>query len=96
MSTTPDYLEIAVSANAGYSDTSDSVAERAKDAFDALGSMLSSAIEPFRSKLAESAASADEVELKLDLALKGSGKWIVVSMAAEATVSVKLLWKKHA
>jgi Trypsin-co-occurring domain 1 len=89
-------LEISVSQHAGFADASGAIGEKAKDAFDSLGSLLSEAIEPFRRKLADTAASADEIELKLDLALKGGGKWIVVSMEGSATVSVKLVWKKKA
>lgn len=92
----PNDLEILVNQQAGFSDAGDAVSEKAKDAFDALGALLTDAIEPFRKKLAEAAGSADEIELKLDLALKGGGKWIVVSLTGEATVSVKLLWKKTA
>jgi hypothetical protein len=88
-------LEISVTQQAGYADAGGSVGVKAKDAFDALGSLLSDAIEPFRKKLTETVASADEIELKLDLALKGGGKWIVVSMEGAATVSVKLVWKRQ-
>ncbi len=87
-------LEIAISRRAGYSDAGDHIAEKAKDAFETLGALLSDAIGPFRESLAKAGASADEVELKLDLALKGSGKWVVVSVEGGATVSVKLVWKK--
>ena len=87
-------LEIAVTNQAGYANAAGAVGEKAKDAFDALGSLLSDAIEPFRKKLAETLASADEMELKLDLALKGGGKWVIVSMEGAATVSVKLVWKR--
>jgi hypothetical protein len=89
-----DSLEISVTHDAGYADAGEVVGERAKDAFNALGDLLSDAIEPFKKKLAESAASADEIELKLELALKGAGKWVVVSVEGGATVSVKLLWKR--
>jgi len=87
-------LEIVVTQQAGFADAADAVGERAKDALDALGSLLSEAIEPFRRKLTDIVASADEIELKLDLALKGGGKWVVVSMEGAATVSVKLVWKR--
>lgn len=87
-------LEIVVSQEAGFADASGSIGEKAREAFDSLGSLLSDAIAPLRQKLAETAASADEIELKLDLALKAGGKWVVVSMEGAATVSVKLVWKK--
>jgi hypothetical protein len=89
-------LEIVVSQAAGFSDASGSIGEKAKEAFDSLGTLLSEAVAPLRQKLAETAASADEIELKLDLALKAGGKWVVVSMEGTATVSVKLVWKKKA
>lgn len=88
-------LEISVSQSAGFANAADSIGENAKNAFDSLGSLLTEAIEPFRKKLTESMSSADEIELKLDLALKGGGKWVVVSMEGTATVSVKLLWKRQ-
>jgi hypothetical protein len=88
-------LEIEVSQTAGFSDASSSVGEKAKEAFDSLGTLLSDAIAPLRQKLAETAGSADEIELKLDLALKAGGKWVVISMEGSATVSVKLVWKKR-
>lgn len=88
-------LEISVSQQAGFADASGSIGERAKDAFDVLGTLLSDAIAPLRQKLTETAASADEVELKLDLALKAGGKWVIMSMEGGATVSVKLVWKKR-
>ena len=91
---TQSSLEISVSPSAGYSAAGDVVGEQARDAFDALGSLLTEAIEPFRRKLGDAVASADEIELKLDLALKGGGKWVVVSVEGSATVSVKLVWKK--
>jgi Trypsin-co-occurring domain 1 len=87
-------LEIYVSPQAGFSDAGGSVGAKAKEAFDALGTLLTDAIEPFRQKIATATASADEIEVKLDLALKGSGKWVVVSVEGGATVSVKLVWKK--
>ncbi|MEK8034868.1 CU044_2847 family protein [Ideonella sp. DXS29W] len=87
-------LEIAVSHAAGFSDASSPVGEKAKEAFESLGSLLSEAVAPLRQKLAETAESADEIELKLDLALKAGGKWVVISMEGTATVSVKLVWKK--
>jgi hypothetical protein len=87
-------LEISISESAGVSDATGVASEKAKDAFEALGSLLSEAVEPFRKQLTETVATADEVELKLDLALKGGGKWVVVSMEAAATVSVKLVWKR--
>lgn len=89
-------LEIVVSQEAGFADASGSVGEKAKEAFDSLGTLLSDAVAPLRHKLAETAASADEIEIKLDLALKAGGKWVVVSMEGTATVSVKLVWKKKA
>lgn len=89
-----DSLEIYVSPQAGFSDAAGAAGAKAKDAFDALGSLLTDAIEPFRSKIAAATASADEIEVKLDLALKGAGKWVVVSVEGGATVSVKLVWKK--
>jgi hypothetical protein len=87
-------LEIIVSQSSGYANAADAVGEKAKEAFDSLGTLLSDAIAPLRRKLAETVESADEVEIKLDLALKGGGKWVVVSMEGTATVSVKLVWKK--
>lgn len=89
-----DYLEISVSQQAGFADATGVVGEKAKEAFDTLGTLLSDAIAPLRQKLIDTAASADEVELKLDLALKAGGKWVVLSMEGGATVSVKLVWKK--
>jgi hypothetical protein len=87
-------LEIYVSPHAGFSDAGDSLTTKAKDAFDALGTLLTEAIEPFRQKIAAATASADEIEVKLDLALKGTGKWVIVSVEGGATVSVKIVWKK--
>ena len=90
----PRSLEITIAEAAGFADAAGAASEKAKDAFDALGSLLSEAVEPFRAKLTETLSTADEVELKLDLALKGGGKWVIVSMEAAATVSVKLVWKR--
>jgi hypothetical protein len=87
-------LEISFSQDAGFADAAGAVGAKAKEAFDALGVLLSDAIAPLRQKLAETSASADEVELKLDLALKAEGKWVIVSMEGVATVSVKLVWKR--
>ncbi len=88
-------LEITVSPQAGFSDAAGGAAVRAKDALEALGSLLSEAIEPFRKKLASATASADEIEVALSLAAKGEAKWVVVSVEGGATVSVKLVWKKQ-
>lgn len=87
-------LEISVSEHAGFSDASGVMGEKAKEAFDSLGNLLSDAIAPLRQKLIATTASADEVEIKLDLALKAGGKWVVLSMEGGATVSVKLVWRK--
>jgi len=87
-------LEISVSPSAGFSGAADDVGEKAKDAFEALGTLLSDAMEPFRKRVLEAGQTADEMELKLDLALKGGAKWVVVSMEGAATVSVKLVWKQ--
>lgn len=88
-------LEIYVSKDPGFANAAENAVESAKDAFDALGTLLSEAIEPFRKKIATTTDSADEIEVKLDLALKGTGKWIVVSVEGGATVSVKLVWKNR-
>ena len=58
---TQSHLEIAVSQGAGFADASGSIGEKAKEAFDSLGTLLSEAIAPLRQKLAETAASADEM-----------------------------------
>lgn len=87
-------LEISISEEAGYADAAGAVVAKAREAFDSLANLLSDAVRPLRLNLIETAASADEVELKLDIALKADGKWIVMSMQGGATVSVKLVWKK--
>lgn len=87
-------LEILISPESGFSATGGAYAAKANEAFDALGALLTDAIEPFRKRIAEATASADELELRLDLSLKGEGKWIVVSLGGTASVSVKLVWKK--
>lgn len=87
-------LEIVITPGAGYSATGDATLTRAREAFNALGALLTDAIEPFRKKVSEAAASIDEVELRLELSLKGEGKWVVVSLGATATASVKLVWRK--
>ena len=88
-------LEIVVSPGAGFAGAGDVAVTKAREAFDALGELLTDAIEPFRQKIRSTADSADEVEIRLDLSLKGEGKWVVVSMGGTATVSVTLLWKKR-
>lgn len=87
-------LEISISERAGFADAAGTVGEKAKEAFDSLGNLLSEAIAPLRQKLMATVESADEVEIKLDLAMKAGGKWVVMSMEGGATVSVKLVWKK--
>lgn len=87
-------LEILVSKEAGYADAGGTMSEKAKEAFDSLGALLTEAIEPFREKLNKTTAAADEIELKLDLALTVGSKWVVVSAEGGATVSVKLIWKQ--
>ncbi|WP_156885485.1 CU044_2847 family protein [Massilia niastensis] len=87
-------LEISVSQSGGLSAAEGGITERAKDAFTSLGDLLSDAIAPLRAKLSDTAASADEVEIRLDLAMKAGGKWVVMSMEGAATVSIKLVWKK--
>jgi hypothetical protein len=87
-------LEIMTTDQAGYASAAGTVGEKAKEAFEALGSLLCEAIGPFKEKLVETTTSADEIEVKLDLALRGGGKWVVVSMEGAATVSVKLVWKR--
>lgn len=94
MSTQQTELEISISEQAGFSDAVGAIGEKAKEAFDSLGNLLSDAVAPLRQKLIDTASSADEVEIKLDLALKAGGKWVVLSMEGGATVSVKLVWKK--
>jgi hypothetical protein len=86
-------LEIAFVEQAGYASATGAVSEKAKDAFDALGSLLSDSIEPLRRKLTEAVASADEIELKLELGLKAEGKWVVLTAGGSATVSLKIVWK---
>src|SRR5262245_51479662 len=87
-------LEIVVSPGAGYAGAGESAAAKAKEAFSALGALLTDALEPFRAKVRAVAESADELEVRMDLALKGEGKWVVVSAGASASVSVRLVWKK--
>jgi hypothetical protein len=87
-------LEIVVTPESGFSAAGTANTERAREAFDALGTLLVDTLEPFRNKISGAVASASEVELKIDLALKGEGKWVVVSLGASASVSVKLVWKK--
>lgn len=87
-------FKIVVAQQSGFSGALGGVTDNAKDAFDALGSMLSDAIGPFRKILNESLDSANEVELRLDLAFTGGGNWIVVSASGSATLSVKLVWKR--
>jgi hypothetical protein len=87
-------LEIAVSQEAGLADASGGVGQRAKEALDELGNLLSEAIAPLRERLERAAATADEVEIRLSLALKANGNWVVISAGAAATVQVKLAWKK--
>jgi hypothetical protein len=92
--TISDSLEIVISPDTGYSDAGGLSAVKAKEALDSLGNLLIDAIEPFRRKIEERAASIHEIELRLELSLKGEGKWIVVSASAGATVGVKLIWRK--
>lgn len=87
-------LEIAVTQEAGLADAGGALAQRARDALDDLGNLLSDAIAPLRQRLGEAAASADEVEIRLSFALKANGNWVVISAGAAATVQVKLAWKK--
>jgi NTP-dependent ternary system trypsin peptidase co-occuring protein len=68
---------------------------KAREAFDALGTLLTDAVEPFRKKVRDVAESADELEVRMDLALKGEGKWVVVSVGGSASVSVRLVWKRN-
>lgn len=67
-------LEILISPESGFSATGGAYAAKANEAFDALGALLTDAIEPFRKRIAEATASADELELRLDLSLKGEDR----------------------
>lgn len=88
-------LEIVLSPGAGFAGAGEVAVAKAREAFDALGELLTDAIEPFRQKVHETADSADELQIRMELSLKGEGKWVVVSMGGAATVSVTLLWKKR-
>jgi len=85
-------LEIVVSPAAGYSHTGYPPLEKAKDAFQSLAATIKDVLVPVHQALADSAA--DEVELRLELAFKGEAKWVVISAGGQATVGLKLLWKK--
>jgi hypothetical protein len=87
-------LEISINPDAGYVESTDGIGAKAKDAFDTLGDLLSEAVEPLRRRLSDASIPADEIEIKLELALKAEGKWVIVSMGSSATVSVKMVWKK--
>ena len=67
---------------------------KAKAAFDSLASTLRDAILPMQQALSLSEHAPSEVEIRLELALKGETKWIVVSTGAQATIGVKLVWKR--
>ena len=85
-------LEIVISPDAGYA--GEAALVKAREAFDALGTLLAEAVEPFRMKVRDVAESADELEIRLNLSLKGEGKWVVVSVGASASVAVRLVWKR--
>ncbi|PTR10225.1 hypothetical protein C8R32_102315 [Nitrosospira sp. Nsp5] len=87
-------LEIAFMQEAGFASAGELVGEQAKEALDSLGTLLRDAIAPLRQKLADSATSADEIELTLGVGLKAEGKWIIASMEGTSTITVKLVWKK--
>lgn len=87
-------LEIVISPDAGYAGNGEAALVKAREAFDALGTLLTEAVEPFRRKVRDVAESADELEIRLNLSLKGESKWVVVSVGASASVAVRLLWKR--
>ena len=68
------------------------VLEDAVEALQDLGKALSSASQKFWSALALSGAAPDEIELGLEFAFDGKGKWLVVEAGASAKASVKLKW----
>ena len=88
-------LEIQISPEAGFAAANGKNIATAREAFDTLGTVLTEAIAPFKQKFSSVLGAADEVELNLSLALKGEGKWVVVSLSAEATASIKVTWKKN-
>lgn len=66
--------------------------ENATQALENLGSALSTAADNFWDALARSSVLPNEVELALEFAFDGKGKWLVVEAGASAKASVKLKW----
>lgn len=91
---TNNSLEISISEYAGAAGHGGTVEARAKEAFETLGTLLSDAVAPLRKQLIDASDAADEVELRLDLALRSGGNWVILSMEGSATLSVKLLWRQ--
>lgn len=82
-------LEIQISPTSGYAASGEKTVARAKQAFQTLGDLLEDAIQPFREKV----KNVDEMEIGMNISLKGESKWVIVSASAEASVHVKLTWK---
>lgn len=68
------------------------ILENAVDALQDLGKALSSASQKFWTALASSGVAPTEIELGLEFAFDGKGKWLVVEAGASAKASVKLKW----
>lgn len=87
-------LEIVISEAAGFAGVGDVASNSAKAALKALGSLVSEAVAPLREQLSGSELAADEIEISLSLACQAGGKWVVVETTAQATIGLKLVWKK--
>lgn len=89
-----DDLQIVISRDAGFADAGGPLLAKAKEAFEALGKSLRDSLSPLKNQLKQAELAPDEIELSLELVLKGGSNWVVVSGSGEATVGVKLLWKR--
>jgi hypothetical protein len=91
MANSPD-LEIVVTPSPGFASTEGAPLAKAREAFDALGVTLKEAVGNLHQAWEEHAP--DELELRLELAFKGEAKWVVISAGGQATIGVKLVWKR--
>lgn len=87
-------LEIVITPTAGFADAGKEQLRSAKSSFDGLGQMIKESILPMYPQIRDSSNAPSEMEVRLELKLKGEAKWVVVSASGEATTAVRLVWKR--
>jgi hypothetical protein len=94
MESTSPTLEVVVTQAAEYANAGQALTVKAEESLQQLGALVAKAAAPMGQAIFKDEAAPNEVEVTLQLALKGESKWLVVTAVGEAAVTIKLSWVK--